>query len=302
MTSFDTHPKTGRHYAIVLSPNGAYRDLWAMYAHAAKTRPWLEVMTRQGADVLRATSLYQDPRLVMVVWEPTKFVPFSRDERRAKVIGVYSEALGGDMLEAHIEHFEQFASVVPDYDAIAVHAPRAKQILEKVLVNTPVVTLPVGWCPFAMGVPDFIGPRPRELVFVGSNVGRRMELLPMLQAGLPGLEWPQGLYGQDVLFVLSQARGYLYIAHSKVETFSTWRLWQALSAGTTLFAELADDAWPFVKNEHFVALSSPPTPEEIRERLAEDVSVYAKRAHEAFALDFVIDNVIDEYVVPLGED
>lgn len=306
MTSswFPAHPVTGKHYVLCISPEaGPYADIWKMYTEAARAREWLRVVPFNEIGMYRTMSFYDDPDVVFVIFEPTKFDPWPRAARKARVVGVYSEALGGDLLAAHKVHLDRFTALVHRYDAVAVHAPGVQEILSTYYgTSTDVRLLPIGWSPETMGAPDFEAERWSPPVFLGSEVGRRKAVIDRLASEMV-IEWPRTVYGDDALAILRRSRHYLYVAHSLCSTFSTWRIWQALASGAALVAECASDAdqtWPAVPGLHFVSLDTM-EPSEVREKvLAVDLSVYAKRAYADLGERFSIDRVIEDYLVPLG--
>jgi hypothetical protein len=134
--------------------------------------------------------------------------------------------------------------------------------------------------------------------------------LPYLQS--PGalsdqIENVTGRFGRGLLGALDTARASLYIAHSTVESFSTWRLWQVASTSAALVAE-PGDAWPFVKDEHFIQipyLTSENVQGVVEELKAladqhERLSAVATQAHE-LAQQYSVDAVEDDWVVPAIE-
>lgn len=245
------HPETGLHYGIVMTRAwGALVDMRACYDHVATQLPWLTVVT-PGQEVD-----YDDPDLFLLFWEPQK-VP-ERSARRATTAYVYVEALDPHferMLPQHRAHFQGIAQQHAQgcYDGILAHTPYMSLLLESLLGQGRVPVLPAGWEPEVMGRPRGTL-RSHSLVYHGTPVGRREVLVPYLLDRLGGkLINATGRFGRGLIGALEAAHGSLYIAHSSVASFSTWRLWQALAAGCAVVAE-PGDTWPFEGGAHYVPI------------------------------------------------
>jgi hypothetical protein len=51
------------------------------------------------------------------------------------------------------------------------------------------------------------------------------------------------VYGPNMNDAMNRAKATLYIAHSNVRSYSTWRIWQALASSSILVTEVGD-WWP----------------------------------------------------------
>lgn len=223
---------------------GPYVDIVAVWEGAGAT-----VIDPANDDAYRNHTL--ENRVVRVFWTLTPVPPPS--ERTWAAVAVYVEALGDPtrMLPEHVEHWQRFLEVARDYDAIVVHTPAMARRLRAEL-RAPVFTIPLGWSPLTVGFG--YGPRRHvhhDLAWWGSPVGRRVELYDKLQQwcmaqGIRGVNLT-GKFGRELIGALDGVACVVYVAHSKVESYSTWRLWQCLMADVPVVSEPAGlgDVWPF---------------------------------------------------------
>jgi hypothetical protein len=293
------HPDTGLHYGVVIPrDHGPFTDIRACYEHAARRFPWLSLIT-PGQDID-----YGRDDLFVLTWVP--LTPPPRRKRKATCAMVYSEALDADptlVLPAHQEHFRSVDALFAEqrFDGVFGHTPRAAEILTA--LAAPTAVLPVGWEPEIMGRPRGTAPV-HDLVYHGSNVGRRKLLVPFLAAELgPRFYDVTGSFGRSLLGALELARASLYIAHSRVESFSTWRCWQAMAAGCALVAE-PGDAWPFEAERDYLPIG-PLTLDSAEYWAASLIAILdagglEKYAEAALATngDFTTCRMVEEYLMP----
>jgi hypothetical protein len=256
------HPDTGAHFIVVIPfAWGPCIDYSTGYRQLALQLPWLTCIDEH--DFLDAYLNHRnDPHVVFVMWSELE-VPSRAilGARRCTVAYLYSEALDdreSAMLPAHVEHLRRFEARVAGgaYDAVVVHTPAMKRRLHRRRLDLPVYVVPAGWSPWATGGPTWECPRAPTLVAWGT-AGRRVEVMPHVRRCFPDLADASGMFGRALVAEVNRHRAALYIAHSPVASFSTWRLWQALAAGTPLIAEStgSDDTWPFQPIAHFLPIA-----------------------------------------------
>lgn len=206
------------------------------------------------------------PGAVRVFWSLVE-IPSGRSWA---AVAVFAEALGdasggtdhlAEMLPGHIEHWERFRVVVRNYDAVVVHTPAMAQRVRP-FVNIPVFVVPLGWAPDVWGKRPADRPRHShyDLAWWGSPVGRRVEIFPQLETwcsaqGIRGVNLT-GKFGRELIGTLDTVTAVVYVAHSKVASYSTWRLWQCLGADAPVISEPVGDgdAWPFTPDGDFTVV------------------------------------------------
>lgn len=307
------HPKTGIGYVHVIEPGwGPAVDLFAGYSVAAARTRWLSVMTpsefagqRQDAE----SPYWTDDSLFYTLWSHAMEVD-SPERRQSKLARVYFEAFNADMqhmLPAHQEAWARFQKLGPAYDATFVHTPLMADWLHQ--QGVPCYVLPLGWEPEAMGRPRWNAPKFTDYVFQGSVVGRRAAILPLLAERL-GRQFQNqsGAFGRGLLGILDTAIASIYIAHSNVRSFSTWRIWQCAASSAALVAEAAD-SWPAVPDDHYVAM--PYLTFENIDAVCDwlrtlpqnvDLAAVARRMHDDVGQYFTLERCIDDYLVPASRE
>lgn len=299
------HPELGVHvHAVIPSTWGAFVDVYACYEVATRTRPWLSVLSPAAFDA--NGSALGDSSNVYVLWEPSLRVP-PRAERDAMVGIVYSEALGdpAHMLVAHKEQLARFHAESGDLDAVFLHTPWMQT---QFAPHAPAYVLPVGWEPEAMGRPRWNSPKHRAYVYHGSMAGKRQFTVPFLTEHLSDQFFnATGSFGRALLGTLDTAQAALYLGHSDVASFSTWRIWQALSTSAALVAE-PGDSWPMEPGRHFYQLpridytNIGAVASELRQLAAGNtLGQYARRAHDDLSW-YTTGRIVDDFLVPAVRD
>lgn len=196
-----------------------------------------------------------EDRLVRVFWSLAAVPP--PKSRTWAAVAVYAEALtdpGNDkaMLPQHVEHWIRFCEATRNYDAVVVHTPAMARRLRAEL-RLPVFVIPLGWSPITNGFGPS-GPHRHvhhDVAWWGSPVGRRVDLYPQLarwceSQSVRAIDLT-GKFGRELVGALDSVACVVYVAHSKVESYSTWRLWQTLMADVPVVSEPASlgDVWPF---------------------------------------------------------
>lgn len=303
------HPTVGLHFVhVVSSAWGPFVDIWAYYDRQQSKRDYLSLISAEHfVSMVEGTEMFGDATRCYVLWDP-----FITDlpligERESLVVPVYSEAFSYDaskMLDTHHAVLNRFRSRVDQYDAVFVHTPAMATAFMSLL---PAYVLPVGYDPLVMGEPRFGATKHTDYGFHGSKAGKRKMVIPFLAEELGSTFVDlSGDFGRRLVGSLDNCKASLYIAHSDVDSFSTWRLWQAFSTSAALVAE-PGDCWPAEPGRHLVSI--PPITldngkevvQQLRDIARTDLSVIAAAAHEEIARKYTVDNCIDEYLIPAGQ-
>lgn len=204
--------------------------------------------------------------------EHTAFICFHRPSasimqqaRRAKVFFVYCEPLGpvSGMTGDGRAYMTSLQSIAHLFDGILVHTPDMRTLMRMTLaewgVNIPVGVFEAGLHLDAVVQPDFTTPKDIEFLFYGAMAGKRAWSVPLLKEKLGSrLCIAEGYYGKALGALLNRSKVSLYIAHSDVTSFSTWRIWQTMATSAALAIECLDgqeaDAYPLMPYEHYLPL------------------------------------------------
>jgi hypothetical protein len=214
----------------------------------------------------------QDEASIPRADEDTTFVCFHRpsaatlqQSRKAKVLFVYCEPLGpvtgmtGDG-RAYMESLRQVAHL---FDGILVHTPDMRTLMRITLagwgVNIPVGVFEAGLHRNVTVAPDYSTPKDIEFLFYGAMAGKRQWSVPLLKERLGSrLVIADNCYGKDLGRMLNRSKVSLYIAHSDVTSFSTWRIWQTAATSAALAIECLDgqeaDAYPLEPYRDYLPL------------------------------------------------
>lgn len=297
---------------------GPYVDIRAMWQALACRRKHVRVLTPEQ---FLARSL-DDDRDVFVCWELID--PGRRDGRKAMVLQVYAEAMDDDvnnMLPAHRDHWQRLKDIAPNLDGVLTHTPWTADFVRR-YVNVQTDVMPVGWDPEVMGSPRWEAPKHHDLAYHGSMVGRRELVVPYI-AGKFGRRFVEatGLYGRALLGRLDQSSTSLYISHSDVTSFSTWRTWQVASTSAILIVEgrapgtagdggFPHDTWPLEGGLHYLQIPSvlagaDAAIAELEKCVHPDTHAarieMARRVHEEIARLYTVDYVTDKFLIPAIE-
>lgn len=298
------HPETGYHYVHILARVPTFSEIWRSYEAFSARCPWMSVLDARDFDSLRNSEAYQDPGLFIVTWVHSYAGP--REHRKAKVASVYAEAVGPreTMLGPHKERWDEWAARIKDYDLLLGHTPFMAEEIGK--LGVPSAIYPVGWDPEVVGGPDFSKERENAFVFYGSMAGVREWAIPALKARLGGLlQDKTGTFGVNLSYALRNAVGNLYIPHSYVQSFSTWRTWQSLPAGSAMVGENSD-IWPLVPDVHYLTIPRITTEnvDTVAGRLRSilenpsELQGIARRAWDEVACGYTVEKVVRNFLVP----
>jgi len=233
----------GRTYIVVIPHTvGPFSDIRACYAQIAAESPWLRVIPPEafGEEMQR----FAEHDVMFVHWAPSMLergaIPM---QRRALILPVYSEALDDDrncMLPDHVRDWERFCSLRDCFDGVFAHTPWMAQRTSEG-IGKPGFVLPVGYSP-VMGNPAWSCEKHHVALFTGSMIHRRLEFVRKFANGL-SLDLCAGVYGPALIERMNLSKVTLYIAHSCVQSYSTWRIWQAVCTSSALATE-PGDWWP----------------------------------------------------------
>lgn len=308
------HPATGLTYVMVIPDDwGAYIDYAEGYALQASTTPWLRVVSPAAFHAWAFAQHRDNPRVMFLLWTP-EVVPA---DHACLIVGLYIEAVGdpASMLPDHVAHQERARRAAESYDAMAVHTPGLVAPVAATMAK-PTYLFPAGWHP-AWGAPRPASLKSEYILFWGSIVGRRVELIPWFRryAGAT-LKDCSGLFGRKLMAEIESSRMAIYLAHSVVQSFSTWRLWQMISTSTGLVAE-PGETWPWVAGEHYVPIpyfELGDAPEAQAQRLETIEHVHrawrdpdglrrvALYAHRDLGPRFTLERCLEDYLVPMSKE
>lgn len=311
MSEHPRHPGTGARIIHVISDAwGPFVDIRAMYEALAERHPWTHVIS-PAEFVARLRDWpegYADPKTVFVLWEMID--PGPKHLRGCQVVHVFAEAMDENqdlVLPQHRAHWQTLRDRSVHYDAILAHTPWATEFVRKYTATPHVFTMPAGWDAGVMGTPRWRAPRHTDVLYHGSFTGRREVFVPYLAGAVAGWKDATGAFGRGLLGQLDTAAVSLYIAHSTVRSFSSWRIWQVASTAAAMVIEGECDVWPltseaYVQLPRLTSANARGFAREL-ERISEDTEMLrarAKAAHE-IARRFTVDQVEEEYLIPAIE-
>ena len=309
----DVDPRTGMRYIHVIPASwGPLVDIRACWKALSRRRPWTHVFTQHELEH-HWMGYKTDPTNFFIVWDQLIAQRIVNDGRRATLALVYSEALdedGAKLLPAHLDVWHRFKDIAPNLDLVFAHTPWMCDMLRR--TGLPAFVMPAGWDAETMGIPRWDTYHHKLITYHGSMAGRREVIIPWLKNAFSKME-PDGIsrfddvsgcYGRALLGRFDQSATSLYVAHSEVRSFSTWRLWQVASTATALIAE-PGDTWPFEAGKHYFEIprfnldNMDAIARYIYERAHErDRGLQmAGEAHE-LARKYTVDHIEDEFIVP----
>lgn len=290
------HPKTGLRYIISFSGGPAFSDVQAMYERYAEGVDWMDIIVHTQL----TDKMIQDERAIIVMWGVLPPLPPTR--RKAKFVHVYSEALDEDpknMLDNHQRWLKGSRDRFELADAAFGHTPWMAGRIS----SAPGFVLPVGWGPQTMGEPNWSCSKTRRFAYVGAMAGKRRWALPAMSMLLgDALGDVSGSWGVFLHRALNQSWANLYLSHSDIQSFSTFRIWQTLASSAALIAESGRDCWPMTE-EMYVCIPTltPENASNVARDLLEihesEFAMTSRRLHEGLS-HFTIDYVIENYLIP----
>lgn len=305
----NVHPLTGLHYYhVVPQVRGPFMDVWNVQSYVASKLPYVSCISTREFAVAQRSPLYKERSACFIVWDG----PVAPSNGGARLIGMYFEAIGeaDEMLPSHISHLYKYAESHAHYDLIFTHTPwMAQHLREKYGWKTAV--LPLGYAP-TMGAPNPEQVPTLDTCFWGSMVGKRLWTVPAFERVFGDrMTNYSGQYGTEITKLLNGCKTALYLAHSDVRSFSTWRAWQTLASNAVLVAEQGThgwDAWPFVGGKDFFGMALL-TERNVEMTVAAVARVIAgvdfdmhRKNREHLRTDFDAVKVFEDYVVPATKE
>ena len=297
------HPKSGLRYIMALRSQPPYRDAIALYSEIAQDNEWMEILPNQALEA-RMDEIAADERAFVMMWGVR--CPIPPPDRKAMFVRVWSEAydeVSSNLIGAHPGWIRILKSQLPTIDGLFAHTPWMSEVMARDS-GRPSFVLPVGWSPSAMGSPNWEQEKEYRFTTWGkANAGKRVWLYPQMKAAM-GDQHVQmnGVWGSRAIGILNQSSAFLYLSHSDVHSFSTFRTWQAVSSSAALIAEEGRDCWPMT-DDMYVGIPTL-TPENIKTVAARllamddrDLLARARILHESLK-HMTIDHVVERYLVP----
>ncbi len=301
------HPDSGRRYVYVFPIAPAFDDMRESYSKLAETRPWLRVA---GPEAERQIVESEDRNELFVCFHrPTQKTLIQK--RAAKVAFVYTEPLGPfeSMTSDGRAYYTAFFSLASLIDGVFVHTPRMQRDMRGLVFRgMPIEILPAGLDPSVTVEVDYAIAKEHDFVSYGSVVGKRLWSVPRLSDEIYFLRG--GIYGRELGAVLNKSAVSVYLAHSDVRSFSTWRIWQTLATSCALAAEGLGgqvDAWPLDPWRHYA-----PLPQLTQHNVDEIMSVLrgvpraqwrqmVMTARTEILPNFTAERCVEDYLVPGAE-
>lgn len=272
----DLHPKTRKRYFHVVEPTPTFLDVYGSYRRLSSELKWLNVINPQAFREL--TYELKDEKNVYILWHDQKVPP----DRKCKIVIHYSEMVGDiGTFDAQKDMLKTFIDKINTYDAILVHSLTAKDYLKQYAKN--VEYIPIGYDQNVYGKPNFDTPKEYEMVFYGSPVGRRIEIVKYLQSHFKDKLHTTSLFGKERQELLNKTRINLMIPWAKSCSFTSMRLYQSIGSSATLLTE-KHETYPAEAGKHYVQIEDfddqKKTIEQIEEALSKDLTSISKQAHE----------------------
>lgn len=252
------HPDLGLEFIHVISDESpTFHDVYRchQYVYVSGIANWIKVISSNQYKTLltdQTSQYYTDPTCVYILWHDWEGnMPSGR---QARVFLHYSELIGDPqyLTDNQREMFTQFLTTANKYDRIFVHTKWAAQYLKTYISN--VFYAPVGFEPDVMGIPDYTVTKAYDIVFYGSWAGRRQTIIPTLRAELKHkLTDVVGVFGQARHRELNKARAIIHIPFTDNSSFTTMRLWQAITSSAVMLIE-PTDTWPAVAGQHYIQI------------------------------------------------
>jgi hypothetical protein len=209
------------------------------------------------------------------------------------------------MLRAHKDWLVAAQRGLRHLDAAFGHTPWMTEQLGQHVGSGHV--LPMGWDPEVFGAPRYHHDKHYHLAYIGVLAGKRSWLVPQMSRVLGDHFFnATGCWDNRAMEVFNRARANLYVSHSDIHSFSTFRIWQTVASSAAMIAEEGRDCWPMT-DEMYIGIPTltRENAEEICLALKDisDEEFLAKSAalHEGLA-HFTIAHVVDHYLIPASEN
>jgi hypothetical protein len=298
----NTHPKTGLHYIVSFRQGPAYDDAMHLYEKMAAKYDWLECI-QEPELIERLDDIAADERNFVVMWGV--WAPRPPEGRKAMFTRVFSEALdevGENMISYHRNWLNSAQRNIRHMDGAFGHTPwMAKQLAKH---GPPGHVLPMGWDPELFGTPQWDAPRKHRFVYVGAIAGKRAWLVPGMQGALgDDMFQAKEVWGKDLIDLYNKSSAQLYLSHSDIRSFSTFRIWQMVASSAAMIAEKDRDCWPMTSEMYIgvptITRQNGPSVARMVQNIPD--SLYkstARKLHNALASRFTIEKVLTDYLIP----
>lgn len=296
------HPKSGLRYVMSIAPWPAYREFAKIYAAATRRFPWIEMLGRKELSA-RLPDLCKDERNFIIVWGYR--CPAIPVDRKATCAIGYSEAYDEDpnkMLNGHMRWLRDVkATQFSQADGFLCHTPwMAQRVSEG--TGLPGHVLPVGY-DAVLGEPDLKAEKDHRFTYNGVMAGKRSWLVPAMREAM-GVSFKDatGQWMRQLNATLNASCASLYLTHSDVHSFSTFRIWQTMASSAALIAESGRDCWPMTESMYVpIPTLTPENVEEVARELmgySDDYYAAASRRLRDGLGHMTIDYVLDNYLAP----
>jgi len=302
LTHVDAHPQTGACYFVVMPSSSVmaeHRAGWKL-----NERPWLKFIDTNT--FRHIFGRYRHRRALFCNWLLWEASWLPRD-RKATVVTLYAEALDDNiraLMPVHQQWLNTFLNHRRDFDGVLAHTPwMAKKLTE--LSGLPSAVLPAGYDERVLGTPQWGAPKPFDAAWYGTMVGKRQALVHRLGQLLgPKLTDLTGHTSRALVDRLQAAKTVLYLGHSNVRSYSTWRTFHAICSSAAIVTE-PGDFWPLDAETCIeVPTIDASNIDEVARRLLDlppqEALRIARHAHERLR-EFTVARMIDDYLVPNTE-
>lgn len=247
--------------------------------------------------------------------------------RQGKVLFVYCEPLTmSGMSGDGLAYLRAFEDIWPLIDGALVHTPQMKEDLVKHLreveidrranygdIAAHIGVFPAGLDPTLFTLPSAVTERDIDFLFYGSPAGKRQWSLPSLKKRLGDrlVIAPMNTFGDEMTALLHRTKVSVYVAHSDVRSYSTWRMWRDSLAGAAMAIECLDgvsaDAWPMFADVHYLPMPKLENTVESYDEFVKMLNLFSARTYnmEHSANDkarrFSTEHCVQEYLLPFIE-
>lgn len=293
------HPETGACYFLVMPTRSS-----VMTEHAAgwtmNERPWLKIIDTSTFQAIFPQ--FRERRAVFCTWLMLE-APWLPKDRRATVAPIYAEALDdniGNLMPQHRLWLNTFLRNASSFDAVLGHTPwMAKKLSD--LSGLRSAVMPAGYEARVLGEPQWTARKTWDAAWYGTMVGKRSRLVARLKSRLgSGLVDLTGQLAGSLVAKLQSSKTVLYLCHSDVRSYSTWRTWHAMSSSAAIVTE-PGDYWPLDPSSCIeIPRVHDGNVDEIARRLKEIDPAHAlevARAAREQLSKYTVSHVIDEYLV-----
>ena len=245
------NPETNFHYLHVINDNLVFRDVYLSYKNAAARIPWMSVITQDEFRQICSQprhGVWSDKRIYLILWhDDLCLIP---NTNHCKVAIHYCEMVGDvRAFPPQQKIFDKFLAYISKYEFVMVHTKFAEEYLRKYCPR--IYYVPIGFDPQVYGIPDFNIKKTRDMVFFGSDVGKRLEIVPKLQETFSSLRI--NVFGMERQNLMQTAKLNLIIPWCEVGSFAPMRMWQSMGTSAVMVIE-PTDTYPAIPDRHYIQI------------------------------------------------